>query len=258
VGRTGEHLHRRRHAIIEELARTRLLRGAGLLARFLYSLPPNTVGHRLSRPVATPAAVSSAYDTHLRGLVHALADWTDPAVLQFDPDADDALAAYQDEIEPKLNPEGGEWAYIADWAGKLAGQVVRLAGLIHAALHPVDPWQHPVTADTVTAARRLGDYFTAHALTVFDQLGTDPAIENARYVLAWIDRTRPARFTKRELFTAASRGRFRTVTDLDPVLDLLEQHGHLRPAPTPERSGRGRPPSPLYLAHPRYWSEVTR
>jgi len=239
-------------AIIDELAKTSLLRGTGLLARFLYSVPVNTVGHRLSRPDPIPTSVAETYDRHLRALVHALADWTDPAVLTFCPAADDLMAAYQDAIEPKLDPAGGQWAHIGDWAGKLAGQTARLAALLHAARHAEQPWAHPIPEATVAAAHRLGDYYVAHALAVFDRLGSDPALDGARAVLAWIEAHHPARFTKRELFTAISRAQFRTVSALDPALDLLEQHGYIRPAVQPDRSGRGRPPSPTYLTHPDY------
>ncbi|HEX5120472.1 MAG TPA: YfjI family protein [Pseudonocardiaceae bacterium] len=244
-------------AIIDELAKTALLRGTGLLARFLYSVPANTVGHRLARPDPIPTPVADTYDQHLRALVHALADWTDPAVLTFSPAADDRMAAYQDAIEPKLDPTGGEWAHIGDWAGKLAGQTARLAALLHAAAHPTHPWAQPIPDTTVAAAQQLGDYYCAHALTVFDRLGADPALHGARAVLAWIQHHHPTRFTKREAFTKLSRAQFPTMTSLDPALDLLEQHGHIRSAVQPERSGRGRPPSPAYLTHPHHHPAVS-
>ncbi|WP_051580871.1 YfjI family protein [Pseudonocardia acaciae] len=238
-------------AIVDELRKTKLLRGAGLLARILYSLPPNTVGHRLSRPPAADPATAEDYANQLRGIALGLAGWTDPAVLQLTPAADDAMATYQDAIEPKLDPAGGEWASIGDWAGKLAGQTARLAGLLHIAEHPTEPWKHQLTDTTITAAQRFGDYFTAHALTVFDQLGTDPRIDDARHLLAWIERTRPARFTRREIYRQNRGGRFSTVTDIDPALAVLEDHGHIRLQP-PERGGRGRTPSPVYLVHPTH------
>lgn len=237
-------------AIIDELRKTKLLRGTGFLARILYSLPPNTVGSRQSRPPAPQPAIAQAYDQRLRGLVHALAGWTDPAILQFAPEADDALADYQDNIEPRLDPAGGQWAHIGDWAGKLAGQAARLAGLIHIAQHPINPWDHPVTGDTITAARQFGDYFTAHALAVFDRLGTDPTIDDARHLLAWIERTQPTRFSRREVYRDNRGGRFHSVGDIDPALSVLEDHGHIRQAPPPERTGKGRHPSPTYLVHP--------
>ncbi|MFC0436645.1 YfjI family protein [Kutzneria buriramensis] len=240
-------------AILEELGKTSLFRGTGLLARFLYSLPVNTVGGRIARPAPVPEQVAVEYDQRLRALVHTLVDWTDPARLVFTPDADDAMAALQDEIEPRLHPVTGAWSHIGDWGGKVAGQTARLAGLIHVAAHPREPWTRPIEADTFAAARRLGAYFAAHALAVFDQLGTDATIRGAQHVLDWLAKVRPERFTVRELFTGISRAQFRKVGDLAPALAVLEEHGHVRRLPDPDRTGqRGRAPSPTYLVHPAH------
>jgi len=140
---------------------------------------------------------------------------------------------------------------VADWGSKLVGATTRLAGLVHLAAHLRDGWGCPIDEDTMSAAARLGHDFLAHALAAFDHMGADPTIDDARAVLDWIDRTRPERFTKRELFTGMSRGRFKKVVDLDPCLELLEQHGHIRRTPDATRVGRGRPPSPTFLVHPR-------
>jgi hypothetical protein len=79
-------------------------------------------------------------------------------------------------------------------------------------------------------------------------MGADPVLDDARHILDWIARTRSEAFTRRDLFSALDRKRFAKVTDLDPALDLLEAHGHIRRAPEPERtkreSGDG-PPSEL-------------
>lgn len=241
-------------AIIDELSRTALFRGTGLLARFLYSLPDSRVGHRMAQPPPVPEHIAAAYDEHLRGLVHALHDWTDPAVLAFTPEANEVLIELHEEIEPKLDPDRGEWAHIGDWAGKQIGQTVRLAALLHLAKHPTEPWTQPVDAETVDRARELARYFTAHALAVFDRLGADPDLEAARVLLDWITHTRPVSFTKREAHRANRGERFRSATDLNPALALLEDHGHIAYSEPPRTGGRGRPPSPRYYIHPSYRS----
>lgn len=48
-----------------------------------------------------------------------------------------------------------------------------------------------------------------------------------------------------------SRSEFRTANDLDPVLALLEDHGYVRAQAVQRTGGRGRPPSPRYMVHPR-------
>ncbi|MGH3730867.1 MAG: hypothetical protein ACRDTU_19255 [Micromonosporaceae bacterium] len=90
----------------------------------------------------------------------------------------------------------------------------------------------------------------ANALAAFEDMGADPLVDDARAVLDCIERNHPERFSRRELFAGVSRGRFRKVAHLDAPLALLEQHGHIRPLPPPEPTGRGRPPAPTYLVNP--------
>jgi hypothetical protein len=95
--------------LLRDIARMPGFRGRGLLARILYSLPPNTVGTRRprnARPI--PPAVSDAYTSNLRALVTSLADWTDPAVLPLTPDASEAVLILEERTEPRLHPETGD------------------------------------------------------------------------------------------------------------------------------------------------------
>lgn len=237
-------------AVIDELGRNAIFRGTGLLARFLYSLPENTVGTRLADPPPVPERVSATYDERLRGLVMTLHEWTDPAVFAFSPEANEVLIDLHNAIEPKLHPQRGEWAHIGDWAGKQVGQTARLAALLHAAQHPDEPWTRPVGRELAEAARQLGDYFAQHALAVFERLGADPSVQGARTVLQWITQNRVRAFTKREAHRALAR-RFPSSADLNPALAMLEEHGHIACIEQPH-SGRGRPRSPTYWTHPQY------
>ena len=234
--------------VIRDLGKIGGARDKGLLGRFLYSLPVNTVGHRAIRVPEVPEPIATAYDTRLRAMVLTLADWTDPALLMFAPDADEAMFELQAEIEPKLGPRGA-WHHIADWAGKYAGATARLAGLIHLAEHPTDAWHHEITADTFARGRALGTYYLAHALAAFDHMGKDDAHDGARALLGWIASERLTHFTRRDAHRA-NRGRFATAADIDPALEVLEEHGHIRQAATAERHGAGRKPSPTYFTHP--------
>jgi hypothetical protein len=97
----------------------------------------------------------------------------------------------------------------------------------------------------------LADYLVEHARAVFDLMGADPRLDDARWLLEWISRTGQAQFTRRDAHHAAPRGRFPKATDLDPALVLLEEHGWLRrvDANSPGPKG-GRPPSPRFLVNP--------
>jgi replicative DNA helicase len=236
--------------VLADIAAMPGFRGRGLLARILYSLPASTVGRRrIGTPPPAPAVIE-AYTANLRALVLALADWTDPAVIPLTPAANDAVLHLEETLEPRLHPDHGDLAPIVDWASKYVGATVRLAGLLHLAADPHHGWTRPITADTIASAARAGTYYLGHALAVFDLMGADPMIDNARTALDWLTRHGRYEFTRRELFTGICRGRFRKVSELDPVLDLLDQHGFIRPGPAPISTG-GRPGSQRYELHPR-------
>jgi hypothetical protein len=80
-----------------------------------------------------------------------------------------------------------------------------------------DGWVQPISADTLAGAIRLADYLVEHARAVFDLMGADPRVEDARWLLDWIARTGRTQFTRRDAHQAA-RGRFRKATDLEPTL----------------------------------------
>ncbi|WP_436786773.1 YfjI family protein [Yinghuangia sp. YIM S10712] len=235
-------------AVLEDIARVKGFEGRGLLARFLYSLPTSLVGRRKVLTDPVPADVADTYAQRLGALVLSLADWTDPAILPLTPDANAALVERQERTESRL-ADGGMLAHVRNWGGKVDGAAVRIAGLLHLAAHD-QAWTRPIDADTVRAAGRIAEYFTHHALAVFDLMGADPARDRARIVLDHLRQRKAPVVSKRDLFTGLSRAEFPITADLDPVLALLEDHGWLRPEPAPERRGRGRPPSPRYETHP--------
>jgi hypothetical protein len=102
----------------------------------------------------------------------------------------------------------------------------------------------------MAAAIRLADYLIDHARAVFDLMGADPRVDDARWLLDWIARTSQVQFSRRDAHQAA-RGRFRKATDLEPALALLEEHGYLRRVDADPPGPRGgRPPSPRFLVNP--------
>jgi replicative DNA helicase len=227
--------------------------GRGLLARFLYSLPQSLVGRRQAGAPPVPNAVADRYTLELQAIAASLATPAsdDPTVLSLDPQAGDLLLGFERDLEPRLAAGSGDLAHLAGWAAKLAGATCRLAGLLHLASHLRDGWAHPIGPDSFAGAVRLAGYLIEHARAVFDLMGADPRIEDARWLLDWISRTHQAQFTRRDAHHAAPRGRFPKATDLDPALALLEEHGWLRrvDADSPGPKG-GRPPSPRFLVNP--------
>jgi replicative DNA helicase len=230
--------------------------GRGLLARFLYSLPRSLVGRRQPGAPPVPAAVADRYALELQALAASLTtpvgpDDDGPALLTLDQAAAELLLGFERDLEPRLAAGSGDLAYLAGWAAKLAGATCRLAGLLHLADHLRDGWAKPIAGDTFAAAARLAGYLVDHARAVFDLMGADPRVDDARWLLDWIARTGQVQFTRRDAHHAAPRGRFHKATSLDPALSLLEEHGYLRRVDAdPSGPKGGRPPSPRFLVNP--------
>jgi hypothetical protein len=148
------------------------------------------------------------------------------ALLVLDREAAELLLAFERDLEPCLAAGSGDLAHLAGWA-------------------------QPIGADNFAGAIRLADYLVEHARVAFDLMGADPRLEEARWLLDWINRTGRTQFSRRDAHAAAPRGCFRKATDLEPALALLEEHGWLRRVDAdPSGPKGGRPASPRFLINP--------
>jgi replicative DNA helicase len=221
-------------------------RGRGLLARILYSLPNSILGRRKIDAPPVPEEIRAQYHEKIGALlsIRLRVDEDGNAVprhLTLDDSARASFSTFMAWLEPQLAPLG-ELGFIADWAGKLAGAVARIAGLMHLAEHAGErePWTCPISDQTLDAAIQIGEYLIPHARAAFAEMGTDPVIEAARDILEWITKAGRLEFTKRELFNAR-RGRFKRAKELDEPLELLAEHGYIREKITPGNPKGGRP-----------------
>ncbi len=153
-------------------------------------------------------------------------------------------------LEPQLG-EFGELGFMSDWAGKLAGAAVRIAGLLHLAQYAADGalQSAEIKPKTMDAAIRVGEYFIPHARAAYAEMGADGVIQDTRYILRWIKEKLHKSFTKRALFQE-TKGRFKRVEALGQPLGILMEHGFIGERPTAPRPGPGRKPSPIFDVNP--------
>ena len=213
--------------VLAKAARIGDFAGRGLLDRFLYAIPKGTVGYRRTGAPPVPEAIRQAYDSSLRAVAASFDRRLEPLVLSLTPDASAAFTAWMSEIEPRRRPDA-DLGHIQGWASKLDGAVARIAGLLHVAESVSRGFEAQIDELTITASIEIGGYLIDHALAAFDLMGGDPALDGARTLVRWIRKDRKAEFTKRECHIA-HRARFPRASDLDPVLDLLLDHGYIRP-----------------------------
>ncbi|MEU8297644.1 YfjI family protein [Micromonospora sp. NPDC048909] len=235
-------------AIVASLAEGRHFRGSGLLARFLYALPDSLVGSRRVAPQPLPEPIFRAYRASVAKLTEDIFTTGDITVIKLNEPARDALNKFRTEPEPRLHPDHGDLAAIADWANKLPGQLVRIAALFSlfddSAADSVD---EPIMGEVI----ELADYFIAHARVAFDLMtGRRSPLEPARAVLWWITKKKLSTFTVRQAWRELSGQEWAVNTDaIREAIADLDDLGWVRPAATPERRGPGRPSEP-YEVHP--------
>jgi putative DNA primase/helicase len=237
--------------VVAQLAQgnKRRFRGAGLLARFLWCIPENTVGKRdVSKRGRVPEHVTAAYRD---GIKRLLAITTEkPHVLSFDPEALASWLAFAQAVEDRQG-EHGEFHHIVDWTSKLPGAVARIAGLFHLVQH--FDGRREIDDATMNSALDLAELLIDHAKAAFGAIGDDPATGDAKAVLKWIIEKvgqAPAehcpKFKQRDCHNQL-QGRFRTLERLDTAMKVLQAR-HIVSEPK-KRAGTGRP-SVVYYVNP--------
>jgi hypothetical protein len=236
--------------VIEEIGRTPVFVGRGLLARILYTVPRNRVGYRKVNATPVPDEVVNTYGDRVRTLVPQMHDWgAMPLVLQLSPGAAELFLAAERNLEPRL---AGDLRPVVEWASKAMGAAARVAGLLHLASYDSvnEAFRRPIAAETMQAALVILDYFTAHALVVFGLMGADHTAAAAQDVLAYVHGHDLTEVSVRDLFTNLARSRFPRTEDLELALAVLVAAGWAAPVAVPRKPGPGRPPSPRYRFRP--------
>lgn len=214
------------------------LAGRGLPARFLFALPRSLAGYRAVDTPPIPESITAGYRHRIHDLAATLAGWEDPAVITLTEEAGTVRRTAAEQVEAELRP-GGSLYDMREWGNKLSGATLRLAGLLHVAHHPADAWQHPIDADRMTDAVRLAEFFAAHYRAAITTIGSDTAIENARYVLGVLTSKGMSTFTRREAHRRVAR-KLPKSDEVTAVLNELIALGWVRNGP----DGR-------YELHPR-------
>ena len=225
-------------------------RGRGLTARFLYCMPKSIVGNRRYRTEPIPTDVSRQYDLLIRNLLEEEQEET-PEEITLTPEADEMLEAFSYEIESKLKTE---YADMADWAGKLVGAVLRIAGVLcRASVYRNNGFlesAEPLIVDKVTMqnAIAIGRYYTEHSAAAFSLMGADALVMQSEYMLDAICKSGLTEFTRRDIMRLCRS--FKTADEVQPVLNHLTEYGYIAPKNTNATYCKGRPAGQTYLVNP--------
>lgn len=220
-------------AVIESLASKPGFRGRGLLARFLYAVPPSQLGHRLLETEPVALEIVKGYEDVIYSLLDHPVNQDDrgihiPKQVRISPDAYELWLDFSKEVEHGMK-EDGLFGHLTDWAGKLPGAVARISGNLHLAKYAgTDSFSSVVDEVIMEKAIRIGRALSERALATFSLMGGDPTIEGARIVLNWIKKNKFREFTLRDCFKA-HQSRFKRVQFLRFSIDVLCERFYIAP-----------------------------
>jgi hypothetical protein len=175
-------------------------------------------------------------------------DWR-PKVVRLTTSGRQAWERFTRSHAAEINRDGFPPSLVGPWA-KLRGYCARLALIIHFLRHAAgEVNDEDGDGESMARAARLVRYFKEHARKVYAVMDADPKVATARRLLRWIVRNGQPAFTRRDAYRAM-RGAVKNVEEVDPLLDLLERHAYIRPAPAAESHRAGRKASPGFEVNP--------
>lgn len=237
--------------VMKSINKLSSFRGRGLLGRFLFGVPLSNIGSRnLNTDSLHPEIEQEYHDIILSILNHPI-DHKSAHKLYLNEKAYEMWRLYALAIEIKM-AEGGPLAFITDWAGKLPGQLARIAGLIHIARYALSAPSTVEISDTdMHSAIKIANCLEIHALCAFDLMGTDPALEGAKAILRWIEKNRWCQFTFRDCHYA-HKSRFKKANEMQAAIDWLLEHYYIKEQEQEKKAYR---PSRIFLVNPHLYME---
>lgn len=241
--------------VLEELMSNDKFRGKGLNARFLYCNPISTVGKRKYKTEEIPVIVEEEYNNIINKLLE-IPKKEETTILKFSIDADNELETFYNWIEPQLK---NELEFMGDWAGKLFGACLRIAGILHCMEYSNIESGCLVSVDTVKKAITISKYFLEHSKYAYMLMGTDKEVEKAKYILKQLKKQEQMSLKRNEIFSISrsSPKKINKADDIDKALDILIENGYiLKIEPEKRKDGKGgRNSDPIFELNPLYFKK---
>ncbi len=207
-------------SVLEGIMSNGDLRGQGFLGRFLYCKPISPMGTRV---YDTPP-LNQEIITEFNAILFNLLNIEGVNVLTLSNEAYKVSKDFFDWLEPQLVNELSE---IRDWACKLHGTTIRIAGILHC-IENNGVGNSIISKSTMESARDIAVYFIEHAKMAFSIMGKSEAVIKAKFVLHKLESANVTEITKRDIYILCRSRYFKKAEDINGTLDLLEEHGYIR------------------------------
>ena len=247
--------------VLREVIGNETFRGRGLVARFMYSFPQSTVGSRRYKTQPIPIEIKDVYMKLCEDMLNI--HKKEPSLLVLNEYSEAVSERFYNELEPRLGKDG-DLEHMADWAGKLHGMVLRLAGLLQVVYGVWQcedgyfaemPFDITITEETMIAAVDIGNYFLAHAQVCYEGLGADENTEKAKFLLSQIEKKKPTgELRPTDIWQLCKGKKFKKVADLQPCLEILADYGYIKLISGMGVYEGGRPKGDRYILNPKHFT----
>ena len=204
--------------VIIEITRNVQFKGRGFLARIFFVHCKSMIGNRPWQREVFPTDVKSAYHNHI---IDLLSIPLGESTLRLTIDAENIF----EEIHIKNEEE--ILNTVTDWSSKYPGSVVRIAGMLHIAKYGSQGLDTEISGETMTEAKRLGEYFQRHSLFVLQNMKSDDdQIEKAKRILEYIQKHKLSTFKGRDVLR--HKNCFKKISEINPGLSILLERNYIK------------------------------
>jgi Protein of unknown function (DUF3987) len=201
----------------------------GIPARFLFSIPNDTLGYRDVFSASVPPEVKRKYNELIRKLL--VFNPGETITLKIKGEAIEKLKSFMSTIEVELRENGLFEGHLRFWGSKLVGQILRIAGLLHvihlAESSNLEGISAEVSLEIIEKAISLKDYFISHAQKVFGIMRQNDTFNDATYLLEKILKEKK-QMVEKQTIHQKSKKRILGKERYTRAYDLLEYHSYIK------------------------------
>jgi hypothetical protein len=224
--------------VINKVAEIPGARERGFLGRWYWTVPKSNLGHRKNLRLALDPAYTQWW-SQIINHIREVKPRKDPVpMLLLSPGADRLLQELLNHIEPHLEEQIGRFAHMSDWASKLAGKTLRMAGLFHLAQGLNE--QTAVSEQTMEQAVAFGLWSIREAERVYQGWQREELGAGVTAILTWVRRKRPTVFTAGDIKNSLRKSPWYSTDARDAALVELHQLRWIASVTQVDSAGRAR------------------
>lgn len=237
--------------VLEGIMSNDTFKGRGLNARFLYCNPISTVGARKFNTDKFSKILEDEYNQLIYKLLK-IPNEEKTKILKLSNEANKELEIFYNWLEPQLVDE---LEFMADWAGKLVGTCLRLAGILHCMEYSNITTGCLVSANTIKKAIEISKYFLEHSKYAYTLMGADKDTQKVKYILKKLEKQDRMSLKRSEILSISRSANIKKVEDIFKALDVLVEYGYILELEEEQVIRKGRKKDVVYALNPLYFKD---